>query len=195
MSGILCFDIETLGTESNSVVLSAAIVYADLDSMHTWESLYTQSEFVKFSVEEQIKNYKRTVDRNTVEWWNKQCDMVKRKSFIPSKDDLSAKEGITKLRAYIKDKCDPEKTTIWTRGNLDQVAFDSLSKDCDEEVIMNYYNYRDVRTFVDVTANTSKRGYCKISKDKYPEFDNNIVMKHNPIDDIVYDVLMMLYYD
>ena len=59
MSGILCFDIETLGTESNSVVLSAAIVYVDLNANHTWESLYNKSEFVKFSVEEQIKKYKK----------------------------------------------------------------------------------------------------------------------------------------
>ena len=192
---MLCFDVETLGAESNSVILSAAIVYIDINAKNTWETLYENTLFVKFNVREQIQKYNRVTDKDTITWWNKQCDIVKRKSFIPSKDDLSAKEGISKLRAYIKDKCDPEKTTIWTRGNLDQVAFDSLSKNCDEEVIMNYYNYRDVRTFVDITANTSKRGYCKISKDKYPEFDNNIVMKHNPIDDIVYDVLMMLYYD
>ena len=45
------FDVETIGTESNSVILSAAIVYIDISiPNHTWESLYENSLFVKFNV-------------------------------------------------------------------------------------------------------------------------------------------------
>lgn len=188
------FDVETIGTESNSVILSAAIVYIDMSiPNHTWESLYEKSLFVKFNVKDQVENYKRVVDKSAIDWWNKQCSMAKEQSFYPKKGDLKAKDGIEILHNYIKQHCDPNTTLIWTRGSLDQMVIDSLCVAAEVEKIMPYANYRDMRTYVDLTATNSIRGYCNIDKTKYPNFDRNVVVKHNPVDDICLDALMLLY--
>jgi hypothetical protein len=68
------FDIETLDTESSAVVLSASIIHFDLGSTFTYEELLSNAMFVKFNVKEQIKDYKRTMNKRTVEWWNQQHD-------------------------------------------------------------------------------------------------------------------------
>lgn len=190
---MLVFDVETLGTESTAIILSAAILYVDPKAMHTLESLYSNTLFVKFKVKEQGELYKRSTDKDSIIWWNKQCDIVKEQSFLPKKTDLTAKEGIAAIKNYISSHCDKEHTIIWTRGSLDQVTIDSLCKSCGEELIMPYSNYRDVRTYVDLVATNSVRGYCSIDKEKVPDYDYNKIMKHNPIDDVVLDALMILY--
>ena len=191
---MLCFDVETLGAESNSVILSAAIVYIDINAKNTWETLYENTLFVKFNVREQIQKYNRVTDKDTITWWNKQCDIAKNQSYIPSKNDLPAKEAIACIRKYIKSKCDPKTTLIWTRGSLDRSVIDSLCKVTGDEPIMQYANYRDMRTYVDLVATEPVRGYCSINAESYPGvWDRNVVIKHNPIDDVVLDALMLLY--
>jgi len=191
---MLIFDVETLGAESNSVILSAAIVYLNPAEKHTWESLYENSLFVKFKVKEQVKEYKRIIEKDTIDWWNKQCDLAKKQSFYPGENDLSAKEGIACLRNYIVSNCDPKTTLIWARGSLDQMVIDSLCKATGDEPIMQYSNYRDMRTYVDLAATKSTRGYCDINPETYPGvWDKNVVVKHRPQDDIVLDALMLLY--
>lgn len=189
-------DIETLGVESTSVILSVALLYVDLEQpKHTWESLYGNTLFLKLSVKDQAINYGRTVDKGTVDWWNKQCDLAKSTSFIPKKGDLPAKEASEMLRKYIIEqaKGKGKESLVWIRGSLDQVCLDSLCKALGEELLFPYANYRDVRTYVDISATNPVRGYCKINKELYPEFDPNVVIKHNPIDDICLDALMVLY--
>lgn len=191
---MLCFDVETLGAESNSVILSAAIVYMNPAEKNTWESLYENTLFVKFNVKEQVKQYNRVTEKDTITWWNKQCDLAKKQSFFPSEKDLPAKEAIACIRNYIAANCDPKTTLIWTRGSLDQMVIDSLCKATGDEPIMQYSNYRDMRTYVDLAATNSTRGYCAINPETYPgTWDRNVVVKHNPIDDIVLDALMLLY--
>jgi hypothetical protein len=188
------FDVESLGVESNSVILSAAIVYINPAEKNTWESLYENTLFVKFNVKEQVKKYNRIVSKDTIDWWNKQCDLAKKQSFYPSDKDLSAKEGIACIHNYINSHCDPKTTLIWIRGSLDQLVMDSLCTATGDESIMPYANYRDMRTYVDLVATESTRGYCAINPETYPGiWDRNVVVKHNPIHDIVLDALMLLY--
>lgn len=194
MSGFFVFDAETLGTDSSSVILSAAIVYVDMEiENHTWESLYETTLFVKFDAKEQVTNYKRIIDKDVIGWWQKQCKIARDMSFVPKKTDVTAKTGLSILKKYINDHANPNTTLIWTRGSLDQMVIDSLSKHCGEEVLIHYANYRDVRTYVDIIATNSRRGYCDIDNTKYPDFDRHIVIKHCPQDDVVLDALMILY--
>jgi hypothetical protein len=188
-------DIETLGTESTSVILSAALLYIDTSKpKHTWESLYENTLFIKFSVRDQVENYKRTIDKETIKWWEKQCDLAKITSFIPKKGDLTAKQGREILINYINaSDSNPDKSLIWIRGSLDQVCLDSLFLAMGYDRLFPYANYRDVRTFIDFNSTNPFRGYCSISKELCPEFDRNVVIKHNPRDDICLDAMMMMY--
>ena len=48
------FDVETLGVESNSVVLSAAMIHFDPEMRPTYQDLLDNACFVKFNAKEKL---------------------------------------------------------------------------------------------------------------------------------------------
>ena len=66
---------------------------------------------------------------------------------------------------------------------------DSLCAAIGVDPIEGFWNFRDIRTAIDILAETSKRGYCQLSK----TFDRDLVVKHHPCHDIALDVLMLKY--
>jgi hypothetical protein len=189
-------DIETLGVESTSVILSVALLHIDLSKpKHTWKDLYENTLFLKLNVRDQVENYNRTVDKDTIVWWNKQCDLAKNMSFIPKKGDLLAADIPAIMRKYAQEQAGDknQETMVWIRGSIDQVCLDSLFVALGEPKLFPYANYRDVRTYVDFAASNPVRGYCGIDKEIYPEFDRNLVIKHDPISDVCLDALQLLY--
>jgi hypothetical protein len=95
------FDIETLGSESTSVVLSASIIHFD-EPTCTYEDLLENACFVKFDVEEQIK-LKRVAETGTLDWWKQQHEYVRRISLTPNSHDLAAVDAINILKEYIAE--------------------------------------------------------------------------------------------
>lgn len=188
-------DLETCGVESNAVILSVALLYVDTSTKPDWESLYNNTLFVKLSVRDQVENYGRSIDKNTIVWWKKQCDIAKDMSFIPKKSDLTAKEAIQCLRNYVKQQCpNPKSDIIWVRGSIDQICLDSLFNKMEEERLFPFYNYRDVRTFLAFNTETGAKGYAEIDPEQYPgTWNREVVIKHNPIDDICLDCLQVMY--
>lgn len=182
------FDVETLGTESNCVVLSAAIIHFDTNEKVGYDDLLAKALFVKFDAQYQIKELKRTIENETLEWWSKQHDYVKKVSMTPSADDLTPQEGITKLREYV-NKYAGDKT-MWARGSLDQMSIDSLSRMVGEEPIVRYNMWRDVRTAVDLLCETATDGYCTV---EHPNFQRHNVIKHHPTHDCALDIMMLMY--
>lgn len=183
-----CFDIETGGLESDSVIFSAAIVWFDETKQYTYEDLIESCCFVKFDVKEQVEKYNRKFEKDTLAWWKRQCKMVKDVSVVPYETDLSAEDGVNVLKDYIKTHSRGVEM-VWTRGNLDQILIDSLCRaSLKTDLLFKYSWYRDLRTGIDLLKETSKSGYCEV-----PNFDGNKVYKHNPIHDVAYDVMMLLY--
>jgi len=188
------FDIETLDIDSTAVVLSAAITHFNFDE--DWNEspevifyeLLERTAFVKFDVSEQVTKFKRTISNSTLEWWAKQPKLAKMKSFNPSAEfDVSVEDGFSKLREYIKEN-GGEEQIFWARGSLDQLAIDSLAIAAEIEPIAKYYNWRDVRTAIDLTKESGGKGYCQIPNFK----QDHHVYKHDPIHDCAFDVLMLL---
>jgi hypothetical protein len=182
------FDVETLGVESTTVILSAAIIKFDPTNLDaTYEDYLAEALFVKFDVQEQIKNYKRTIDKSTIEWWAKQHDYVRSVSFNPSEeDDVDALTGIQRIHEYIGG----DQGTFWARGSLDQMSIDSLCKASGAELIAPYHCWRDIRTALDCMCETTKNGYCQLKVD----FDSrSSVIKHHPVHDCAYDIMMLLH--
>ena len=182
-----CFDIETLSTESNCVILSAAITWFDpAQTDVTYEELVERSLYVKFDAIEQ-KKIGRVVSKDTLEWWSKQGEIIRNFCLLPSKKDVSAVEGVKRIREYVKQHGSKD-SFIWARGNFDQMAIDSLAKSVGEETIADYNAWCDIRTAIRLLKETSKwTGYCDI-----PDFDMGKISKHNPIDDLVLDILMLV---
>lgn len=181
-----CFDIETLSIESTAVILSAAMVWFDpADTNVTYEQLVDRCTYVKFDAREQ-KTLGRHVSKDTLTWWEKQGDMIKKLCLYPSPRDKSAVDGLTVLNKYFSDHGDP-KSFIWVRGSMDQPAIASLAKVVGLPEIAPYNNWMDTRTAIRLLKETSSwTGYCQI-----PGFDQDRVDKHNPIADIALDVLML----
>lgn len=189
---MLFLDIETLGTESTSVVLSVAMtVYKD-NAPVTYQSFIDNGIFVKFDAKEQINRYKRVTEQHTLEWWSKQCDFAKKRSLVPSSEDVSAEQGIDQLNEWLRKIPNYKNMLCWTRGSLDQVCIDSLCNSIGKPKIIPYYNYRDVRTLIECFYPKQERGYVEVDKSKCPDYDFGKVIKHDPLHDVAYDAVMIL---
>jgi hypothetical protein len=184
---MFCLDIETLSQKSDAVVLSLAILHFNETDKSSYEEFLSRTLFVKFIVKEQIENYNRSYAKDTIEWWKKQCDVVRKVSLNPSSDDIELASGIMLVRDYIRKHSD-ENDIVWTRGSLDQFCIDSVCEDSLKVPVLFHYNrYMDMRTAISLLKDTAKNGYCDL-----PDLDKNKVFKHDPRHDVVYDVMMLL---
>ncbi len=182
------FDVETLGVESNAVILSAALIHFDPEKRPTYQDLIVDACFVKFKAKEQANNG-RTITKSTLEWWKTQHEYVKKVSLDPSTDDVSARDGIATLYAYMNKFENANKQTMWARGSLDQLVIDSLCDALDLEPITGYNMWRDVRTAVDILYGTTN-GYVDVD---HPLFKRHEVIKHHPVHDCALDAMQLMY--
>ncbi len=186
------FDIETLGVESTTVVLSAGIVYFDPneDDELSYEDLVARGLFVKFNAKEQVTEYSRTITKSTLDWWGKQGKWQQQTSLDPDADnDLTVVDGFKVLHKYINKYLKGkswETEIMWARGSLDQMAIDSLANKAGVDPIAPFNRWRDVRTAVDMLTG-STNGYCKVA-----DLDWDKVAKHHPVHDCALDALMLM---
>lgn len=181
------FDIETLSKSSEAVILSMAAVYFDPTKKPSHHEMRDNGFFIKFDAKDQLKRLNRRMDKSTMEWWAKQCDNVKNASFKPSTNDVIFEDGYEQMRTWAKQF---PKAWVFARGNLDQLVLDSIEEQCGLEPIWPYHMWRDVRTAVDFLYDTDN-GYCKVD---YEGFDSFLdITKHNPLDDCIFDSMMLLY--
>lgn len=187
---MFAIDIETLGLDSNAVVLSAAIIHFDPANKDvSFNDLLMEASYVKFDAKEQIEKYNRTITKSTVDWWKTQSKVVRDYTIKPSAiHDHSLVDGMSVLYDYVNSRNNGRKETMWSRGSLDQLCLDSLSRAIGNRTITEYYNWRDFRTAIDILYGTS-RGYCEIND---PTFDPQSVIKHLAHHDVCYDVMMLL---
>jgi len=183
------FDVETLGTESNSVLLSLACIHFTHSTFPTYQELKDSAFFVKFDAREQIEKYNRRIEKAALKWWERQCTNAQKWSLRPSEIDVSLHDGLNSLSAWVSEKNDT-KSFVWARGTLDQIVLQSCEKACQIDTIFDYNRWRDVRTAIDIFTN-STNGYCDV---EHPDFlYERDVTKHNPIDDCAFDVMMLIY--
>lgn len=183
------FDLETLGIESNAVILSIACIYFNPENKPSYEDMIESAFFVKLNAKDQADRLKRTISKSTLDWWKTQSDQVKIKSFIPSNNDVLAEEALDKFQEWASSFKDFKTSTIWARGNLDQVTIGSLENFLNRKSIFHFARWRDVRTAVDLLSG-SNNGYCDVA---YPWFNTNMVIKHDPIHDCAYDAMQLMY--
>jgi hypothetical protein len=187
------FDVETLGIESNSVILSMVLIYFNPEEKPTYRELMNNAFFVKLDAKDQIDRLDRTVTKSTLDWWKDQNIFTKNLSLIAKDDDIKAEDALDMMREFVAKQCaktpDAMNSTVWARGNLDQMVLGSLENKLDVSPIFHFGRWRDVRTAVDIFTG-SKNGYCNV---EHPEFNKDDVVKHNPIHDCAYDVMMLIY--
>jgi hypothetical protein len=184
------FDVETLGKESNACILSMACIHFDPDSEPSLEDMKANAFFVKLDAKDQHKRLGRGYHNSTIDWWKKQCENVKVKSYYPRDDDIKLEDGIEMWRSWSKQFKDVDDGWVWARGNLDQLVMDSAFEQIGVDSVFFYTRWRDVRTAIDIFTN-SQTGYCEVD---YPGFDPELhITKHDPVDDCLYDAMMLMY--
>lgn len=184
------FDIETLGIESNSIVLSAAIIYFDLDERPTLKELIDRALFVKFDAVEQ-KKAGRSITPSTLTWWKEQHEYIRKLSFAPRDDDYSMVDGINELRKYVKKYGNGKSDMMWARGGLDQMAIESLARTAGVESFHDYNAWMDIRTALRcLKGNCNDRGYVHLPDTIMESYE---VTKHHPRDDSALDIMMILH--
>lgn len=184
------FDVETLGIESNSIVLSAAIIYFDLDERPTLKELIDRALFVKFDAVEQ-KKAGRSITPSTLTWWKEQHEYIRKLSFAPRDDDYSMVDGIEELRKYVTKYGNGKGDMMWARGGLDQMAIESLARTAGVESFHDYNAWMDIRTALRcLKGNCNDRGYVHLPDTILQSYE---VTKHHPRDDTALDIMMILH--
>ncbi len=182
------FDVETLGVESNAVVLSAALIHFDPEKRPTYQDLLDTACFVKFNAKEQMQAG-GTVSKSTLSWWKEQHEYVRKVSLEPSREDMTVQNGMQQLYDYMAKFPNAKQQTMWARGSLDQLAIDSLAVRFGLEEITGYNMWRDVRTAVDILYGTTN-GYVDVD---HPLFKRHEVIKHHPVHDCALDAMQLMY--
>lgn len=188
---MISFDIESLGTRSNGVILSVGVVkfdFADLERFSDPDQAYVHyvntGLFVKFNVHEQVE-MERSIEQQTLDWWKQQAIVPVTKSFKKNPAiEVTAAKGIQQLRDYCG-----KPSQVWARGSLDQALIDDLCKwSLSVPTLFEYWEWADFRTAINCTKETARRGYCDVH-----EFDRLQVVKHDPVHDSAFDAVQLLW--
>lgn len=179
----LMFDIETLATVPDSVVLSIACVPFVLEN-HTYFSELVKTGFcVKFNAKEQINTFNRTVEDSTIKWWKTQPKEVFDAMVRPSSKDVDLIKGLTLLNKFVSNinGYSFKESYVWSRGNyFDFPILRSLYNAAGLKLPYNEWKIRDVKTAIDIMAGTNT-GQYKL------RFGGEGFIAHNPLHDAAMD--------
>lgn len=156
------FDIETLGKEVGCVIVSAAFLVFDFNEEKTFQQYVDDALYIKFSVSDQ-KAKGRHIDPDTLDWWKKQDDVVRRE-LMPSGRDVSLEQGSKQIVEYLEKhgihKSNEKRVWRFCRGqDFDIPIMSEAMKSVGMALPGAYWNSRDIRTFIsaallDLTATT-----------------------------------------
>lgn len=182
------YDFETLGQDQRrSVVVSLACLAFDEDryisNPYTYEELVESSKYIKFDVEDQVKNWGRQISKSTLDWWNEQGEEAK-KQLRPSPND----RPIVDVAEFISQNFDCKNIKkSFTRGNtFDTMFLQYLYEDIGKEVPFHWRTVRDTRSMIDgMTFGTN------IENTFMPRELKSKFVHHDPRHDIAMDVMRM----
>jgi len=170
-------DLETMGTESDTQVISIGAVRFRLDTVDDVTSIMDEgrSFYARLDLEGQ-RDKGRTVSASTEEWWKNQSDEA-RAVFEETPEDTKLA-----LKRFLKF-CKGGKR-IWGNGNMfDNTIVRSLCRDYGLKYPVDYWNDLDVRTLTRLWNLLRNM----VSKGKRPTI--NLGEEHNALDDARRQVL------
>lgn len=186
MTTHLCIDTETLGIEPNAVVLTIGCVPFDFENPRSFKELVKDGFYVKIDVADQIRNYKRSTDPDTIGWWKNQGADAK-KILAPSEYDVPMDKALRALTRFIEaSEYRYKESWVWSRGNLfDFGKLESMYTSIGQKEPYNGFMQRDIRTMIDCFCGTTN-GKIKAlgSRDGF--------IAHNALHDAANDAATMI---
>ena len=188
MNECVIYDFETLSQDTqNGVVTSFALLSFSekryIKDPYSYEELIESCAYIKFDVEEQVRTFKRTMSKDTVDWWAEQGAAAKMQ-ITPSPKDVS----IIELFKFIHDNMDLKNhKKAYTRGNtFDPIFLDSVLKQCNLSNPMHWRTIRDTRSMIEGMSFGMDLDNSFMPGDLVSKF-----LKHNPCHDVAMDVMRM----
>lgn len=190
----LIIDFETLGKNAkNCAVIDCSVMIFSREKFtsndpYTLKDISKTKRF-KLSVEDQVSNYKCVVEKDTLEFWQKQSPEVKSK-ILPKPGDLTVAAFAEQFQEYLIDF--PNISYWWSRSNtFDPIIlwrlFEYQGKTVALDEYLKYWRVRDTRTFIDAKLNFPKvNGFIPI---KNEETWNTTFKQHDSSWDVLADVL------
>lgn len=165
MAHHVMIDLESLGTQPNSALLSLGAVKFDINTLEMVEQFYCN-----FRLKGQQEKG-RTLDLDTVRWWMQQSDEA-RSIFEVSQED-SNEQCLTKFNAFLSG---PEKVEgVWGNGAaFDNVLLKSFYRDYDIKPAWNFRQDFCFRTFNTLFATEATKAMTRTG------------VAHNALDDAVF---------
>lgn len=189
------FDFESLGLNENSVLLSLGVVAFDTKDYDiqsdgvetTFNKLLEQGLYVKLDAKEQTQKYKRTIDKSTLMWWTEQGEEAK-DVLRKSDDDVSLDRMELLLKDYFELNGVTKNTPVWSRGYTEPMWYESVKLNLNTYGSIRHYQYRDIRTLLNVMIEDKYLSRNHINTIKQPE---NFI-KHNALHDVCFDAVQFL---
>lgn len=141
-------DIETLGTRPDCVVLTIGAIKFNPESMdEPFDGFYH-----RLDVDGQLE-LGRTVDQDTLDWWNTQPAEVR--------DEALGEDDRTSITQFIKEfnKALVGVKSIWAQGpTFDFVILENLYRQTGTPIPWHYWQIRDSRTLFQVVGDPRTPG-------------------------------------
>lgn len=139
-------DIETLGTKSNSVIISIAAVAFDINTAEVGPNFYS-TVCIQSCIDRGFD-----VTGSTIIWWLGQGDKAQKAISIES-------TPIDKVIRYLCDYFEdlPDDVKVWgNSARFDLGIIENAFIKCNKKIPWDYYNERDVRTLVSLCPEIKK---------------------------------------
>lgn len=184
----LIYDFETLSQDSvDCAVVSMAALVFEMRKLergeYDYDSLLESVKFQKYDVEDQVKNYNKKIDPDTIEWWKKQGKEAVKK-LKPSPEDISIVESIKLITEFVLQN---DIHYVFTRNNtFDPIIVQTTAKATGTKVPYACWKIRDTKSFI-----MGLTYEMDIRDDFIPPGLEEKFIKHDPRHDIVMDVMRL----
>lgn len=181
------YDFETLSQNPvDGVVVSFAMMNFDpnrfADNPYTYQELLDKTHYLKFDVEDQVKNYNRKIEKSTLEWWSRQNKEAQAK-LAPSSNDKS----IAELHGFFVVNRATNLNKVYTRRNtFDPIFMTSLMKATGNPEPYNWWDVRDTISYIEGLSYG-----VELDTGFIPEGLEDKFVKHDPTHDIAMDVMRL----
>ena len=160
-------DIETLGTNPNSCILTIGAIkfdrHKDIIELKDCETFYCRID------KDSCLSIGMNIDNDTLEWWKKQNKQARYEA-LENTDRIKINDALLQLKNFIKNA-----KYIWANSpNFDCIILENAFKICDIEVPWKFWILRDCRTVYDI-GKTNLNSFIKET------VHNSLIDCHNQI--------------
>jgi len=163
----IMIDIETLGTQSNSVITEIAAVIFDIETGKTGSSIHL------FVDPQSCVDIGLKANMDTIMWWMEQDDSARKNFATP--DKMRIESALSRLSAWIKVYCEDEVIPWGNSARFDLGLLSDAYNAVNRDIPWKFWNERCLRTLVSF-------------KPSVKDFTSFTGTRHNAIDDCKHQI-------